>query len=189
MGQMYNGSPTIYKDLALIGTNGPPGSVRGFDVRTGAKRWEFRAIPQEAEAIGFETWENDGWKDQAGAISWAFSMTVDPQRNVLYAIFDSPTPDYYGGYRHGDNLFANSVVALDAETGAYKWHFQTTHHDLWDYDIPSPPGLLDVRINGALVPVLAIAPQDRMDVRPQPRHRQAGVRHRGASRAGQRGAW
>ena len=65
-------------------------------------------------------------------------MTIDPQRNTLYAVFDSPVPDYYGGERHGDNLFANSIVALDAETGAYKWHFQTTHHDLWDYDIPRP---------------------------------------------------
>jgi glucose dehydrogenase len=157
MGQIYNGAPTIYKNVILVGTNTPPGAVRGFDARTGAKVWEFRAVPQEAEAPGFETWEQDGWKDQAGAISWAFSMTVDPQRNILYAIFDSPTPDYYGGYRHGDNLFANSVVALDAETGAYKWHFQTTHHDLWDYDIPSPPGLIDVRVDGRVVPVLAVA--------------------------------
>jgi glucose dehydrogenase len=157
MGQIYNGSPTVYKNVILVGTNTPPGAVRGFNARTGERVWEFRAIPTEAEAPGFETWEHDGWKDQAGAISWAFSMTIDPQRNTLYAIFDSPTPDYYGGYRHGDNLFANSVVALDAETGAYKWHFQTTHHDLWDYDIPSPPGLIDVRIDGRVVPVLAIA--------------------------------
>ena len=71
-------------------------------------------------------------------------MTIDPQRNTLYAVFDSPAPDYYGGDRPGDNLFGNSIVALDAETGAYKWHFQTAHHDLWDYDLPSPPGLLDV---------------------------------------------
>ena len=157
MTQIYNGSPTVYKNVILVGTNTPPGAVRGYNARTGAKLWEFRSLPQGAEDPGADTWTNDGWKDQAGAISWAFSMTIDPQRNTLYAIFDSPTPDYYGGYRHGDNLFANSVVALDAETGAYKWHFQTTHHDLWDYDIPSPPGLLDVRIDGRVVPVLAIA--------------------------------
>ena len=157
MGQIYNGSPTIYKDLILAGTNTPPGSVRGFNARTGAKVWEFKAVPQEAEALGFETWEGDSWKDHSGAISWAFSMTVDPQRNTLYAVFDSPTPDYYGGDRHGDNLFANSVVALDAETGAYKWHFQTTHHDLWDYDIPAPPALLDVEVAGRMTPILAVA--------------------------------
>lgn len=156
MGQSYTGSPTVYRNLVLVGTNTPPGAVRGFDARTGAKVWEFRAVPQEGEAIGFETWENGSWKDHSGAISWAFSMTVDPQRNTLYAVFDSPTPDYYGGDRHGDNLFANSVVAMDAGTGAYKWHFQTTHHDLWDYDIPAPPALLDVTIDGRLTPVLAV---------------------------------
>jgi quinoprotein glucose dehydrogenase len=80
--------------------------------------------------------------------------TPAPRRSV---VFDSPTPDYYGGNRHGDNLFANSIVALDASTGGYKWHFQTTHHDLWDYDIPAPPGLLDVTIDGRTVPILALA--------------------------------
>jgi quinoprotein glucose dehydrogenase len=157
MGQIYNGSPTVYRNLVLVGTNTSPGAVRGFDVRTGVKAWEFRSVPQEAEAIGFETWEGGSWKEHSGAISWAFSMTIDPQRNTLYAVFDSPTPDYYGGDRHGDNLFANSVVALDAESGAYKWHFQTTHHDLWDYDIPAPPVLLDVSIGGRMTPILAVA--------------------------------
>ena len=157
MGQVYNGAPTVYKNVVLVGTNTSPGAVRGFNAQTGARIWEFRSVPQEAEAPGFETWEDGSWEDHPGAISWAFSMTIDPQRNVLYAVFDSPIPDYYGGARHGDNLFANSVVALDAETGAYKWHFQTTHHDLWDYDIPAPPSLLDVAINGRPTPVLAIA--------------------------------
>jgi quinoprotein glucose dehydrogenase len=157
MGQVYNGAPAVYKNVVLVGTNTSPGAVRGFDTRTGARIWEFRSVPQEPEAPGFETWEDGSWKDHAGAISWAFSMTIDPQRNTLYAVFDSPIPDYYGGNRHGDNLFANSVVALDAETGAYKWHFQTTHHDLWDYDIPAPPALLDVSVSGRMTAVLAIA--------------------------------
>ena len=161
MTQVYNGTPTVYKNVVLVGTNSSPGAVRGFDARTGARLWEFRSVPQEAEAPGFETWEDGSWKDHTGAISWAFSMTIDPQRNTLYAVFDSPIPDYYGGNRHGDNLFANSVVALDAETGAYKWHFQTTHHDLWDYDIPAPPALLDVPIGGRMTPVLAIAHKTR----------------------------
>jgi quinoprotein glucose dehydrogenase len=157
MGQVYNGAPTVYKSVVLVGTNTSPGAVRGFDARTGRRLWEFRSVPQESEAPGFETWEDGSWKDHAGAISWAFSMTIDPRRNTVYAVFDSPIPDYYGGSRHGDNLFANSVVALDAETGAYKWHFQTTHHDLWDYDIPAPPALLDVPIAGRMTAVLAIA--------------------------------
>jgi quinoprotein glucose dehydrogenase len=84
-------------------------------------------------------------------------MTVDPTRNTVYAVFDSPTPDYYGGERHGTNLYANSIVALEATTGRYKWHYQTTHHDLWDYDIPQAPLLLDVVLAGAPVPILTVA--------------------------------
>jgi glucose dehydrogenase len=157
MGGVYNGSPTLYKQMLLVGTNAAPGSVRAFDSRTGAKKWEFRSIPQEEGASGQDTWENGSWKDHTGAISWAFSTTVDASRNTIYAVFDSPIPDYYGGNRPGNNLFANSIVALDADTGKYKWHFQTTHHDLWDYDIPQPPVLLDVNVNGRVVPILTLA--------------------------------
>ena len=157
MGQVYTSAPTLYRGMLLVGTNGAPGAVRAFDARTGTKRWEFQSVPQQPGAMGQQTWENGSWKGASGAISWAFSMTIDAARNTLYAVFDSPTPDYYGGARHGDNLFANSIVALDASTGAYKWHFQTTHHDLWDYDIPAPPGLLDVTIDGRTVPILALA--------------------------------
>jgi quinoprotein glucose dehydrogenase len=153
----YNGSTTIYKNLAIVGTNVPPGAVRAFDVRTGRKVWEFRSVSDEPGAPGQDTWENDSWKTATGALGWAFSVTVDPRRNTLYAVFDSPTNDYYGGERKGQNLYANSIVALDADTGTYKWHFQTTHHDLWDYDPPSAPGLLDVRIDGRDVPILAQA--------------------------------
>lgn len=157
MGQTYNSAPTLYRDTLLVGTNNAPGAVRAFSASTGAKTWEFRSVPQQPGQPGFDTWGNGSWKGSTGALSWAFSMTLDERRNTLYAVFDSPTPDYYGVDRPGDNLFANSVVAIDATTGAYKWHFQTTHHDLWDYDIPSPPSLLDVRIDGQTVPILAIA--------------------------------
>jgi glucose dehydrogenase len=153
----YNGSTTIYKHLAIVGTNTPPGAVRAVDVRTGNKVWEFRSVSDQPGAPGQDTWENGSWKNVNGAISWPFAVTIDARRNVVYAVFDSPTNDYYGGERKGQNLYANSIVALDADTGAYKWHFQTTHHDLWDYDPPSAPGLLDVRINGQEVPVLAQA--------------------------------
>ena len=157
MGQMYTSAPTLYRGMLLVGSNSAPGAVRAFDARTGRKWWEFQSVPQQAGARGQDTWERGSWKGATGAISWAFSMTIDEVRNTLYAVFDSPTPDYYGGNRHGDNLFANSIVALDASSGTYKWHFQTTHHDLWDYDIPAPPGLLDVMIDGRTVPILALA--------------------------------
>jgi quinoprotein glucose dehydrogenase len=153
----YNGSTTIYKNLAIVGTNAPPGVVRAYDVRTGKQVWEFRSVPQDPGARGRDTWENDSWKGATGSIAWSFSVTIDAARNILYTVFDSPTSDYYGGERLGANLFSNSIVALDADTGTYQWHFQTTHHDLWDYDPPSPPGLLDVTIDGRRVPALAQA--------------------------------
>ena len=153
----YNGAVTIYKDWLLVGTNGAPGAVRAFNVGNGSKAWEFRSVPQQPGERGYDTWAEGTSKDSTGAIAWAFSMTIDTPRRTLYAVFDSPTPDYYGGNRLGTNLFANSVVALDVETGAYKWHFQTTHHDLWDYDIPQPPVLADVEITGRLTPILTIA--------------------------------
>jgi quinoprotein glucose dehydrogenase len=155
--RQYNGSVTVYRNLLLVGTNAAPGAVRAFDARTGGKVWEFRSVPEQPGQSGYETWANGSAKGSSGAISWMFSMTLDPARNTLYAVFDSPTPDYYGGDRHGNNLFANSLVALDAETGKYKWHFQTTHHDIWDYDIPQPPVLLDVRIDGRVRPILTVA--------------------------------
>ena len=153
----YNGSATVFQNLVFVGTNTPPGALRAYDVRTGARVWEFRSVAEEPGVPNFDTWENGSATGATGAIAWAFAVTVDPLRNTVYAVFDSPTNDYYGGERKGQNLFANSIVALDADTGKYKWHFQTTHHDLWDYDPPSAPGLLDVRINGQVVPVLAQA--------------------------------
>ena len=155
--RQYNGTVTVYRDLLLVGTNAAPGAVRAFDARTGVKVWEFRSVPQSPGEPGWDTWENGSAKGATGAISWAFSMTIDPARDTLYAVFDSPTPDYYGGNRHGANLYANSIVALEAATGKYKWHYQTTHHDLWDYDIPQPPVLLDVTINGRQTPILTLA--------------------------------
>jgi quinoprotein glucose dehydrogenase len=161
--RQYNGAVTVFGDLLLVGTNAAPGAVRAFDAKTGRKIWEFRSVPQPGEP-GAETWDNGSSKDAAGAIAWAFAITVDPARNTLYAVFDSPTPDYYGGDRHGTNLYANSIVALEATTGRYKWHYQTTHHDLWDYDIPQAPVLLDVFLDGgpagaagAAVPILTVA--------------------------------
>ena len=157
IGRPYNGAPTIYEDLVILGTNAAPGAVRAFDARTGAEVWEFRPVP-EVGAAGSETWEAEDLANRGGTYHWAFSMTIDEARGTLYAVFETPGPiDYWGGDRHGDNLFGNSIVALDAETGEIEWYFQIVHHDLWDYDIPSPPGLLDVTIDGETVPILALA--------------------------------
>jgi outer membrane protein assembly factor BamB len=153
----YDAAPTLFENLLIVGSNSPPGSARAFDARSGAQVWEFLSIPGTGE-FGNDTWDDDGWVENSGALHWPFSMTVDVERRTLYSVFDSPAPfDYYGGDRSGANLFGNSLVALDVDTGRRKWHFQAVHHDIWDYDLPSPPGLLDVTIGGESVPALAIA--------------------------------
>ncbi|OFW30232.1 MAG: hypothetical protein A3G76_14540 [Acidobacteria bacterium RIFCSPLOWO2_12_FULL_65_11] len=153
----YESAPTVYNDLLIVGTNGAPGGIRAFDARTGARVWQFQSVPQPGQP-GSETWGGESWRNRGGVYSWAFSQTIDRARGILYVVFEAPGPsDYWGADRPGDNLFASSVVALDAATGTRKWHFQAVHHDLWDYDLPSPPTLVDVTIDGATVPILAFA--------------------------------
>jgi len=153
----YAGAPVIFENLLLIGSNSPPGSVRAFDTRTGDEVWVFHSTPGPGEA-GHNTWENDAWRNQPNLFHWAFSLTVDAERGLVFAAFESAGPnDYYGGDRPGANLFSDSIVALDVHTGERRWHYQTVHHDLWDFDLPAPPGLLDVEIDGELVPILALA--------------------------------
>jgi glucose dehydrogenase len=154
----YHSAPTLYRNLLILGTNGAPGGVRAFDARTGAKVWEFRSVPEPGQE-GNQTWEGDNsWKDRPGTYSWAFSQTIDAERGILYVAVEAPGPnDYWGGDRHGDNLYGNSLVALDAQTGTLKWHFQAVHHDLWDYDLPAPPTLIDVTVNGRRTSILALA--------------------------------
>ena len=158
----YQSAPTIYKNLVLIGANvasenngvGEPGDTRAYDARTGAKLWNFHSVPDPSET-GNETWEGEGWKGRSGVHQWSFSFVVDTQRNLVYTMFASPAYDYWGGDRKGNNLFGNSVVALDADTGKMKWYHQLVHHDLWDFDLPPTPVLLDVTINGKKVPIIA----------------------------------
>ena len=151
----YESAPTVYKNLLIVGTNGDPGGTRAFDARTGAKVWEFRSVPQ-GDAMGVETWENESWRERQGGTQWGFSMSVDAERGTVYGAYDSGGPnDYYGGDRPGNNLFGSSVVALDANTGKIKWYFQLTHHDLWDYDLPSPAALIDLTVDGRKIPALA----------------------------------
>jgi len=157
----YNSVPLIYKNVAVVGANTPagpigaPGNARAYDARTGAKLWEFSSVAQPGQP-GHDTWEGESWKDRSGANAWPFYFTVDKQRGLVYLPLASPAADFYGGDRKGANLYGNSVVAVDAATGKYKWHFQTIHHDLWDHDPPAPPTLFDIRRGGTTIPALAM---------------------------------
>ena len=158
----YNSPPTVYKNMLFVGANVPeinapglPGDTRAYDARTGAKVWEFHSVPRAGEP-GNESWElPDSWKDRTGVNNWGFQMTVDAQRDTLYTTYGSPASDFYGGDRKGNDLYGNSVVALDVNTGKMKWYFQVVHHDVWDFDLPPAPGLIDVTIKGKKVPILA----------------------------------
>ncbi|MBO9619708.1 MAG: PQQ-binding-like beta-propeller repeat protein [Niabella sp.] len=150
----------IYKDLLIVGSrvaetaDAAPGDIRAYDVRTGALRWTFHTIPHPGEK-GYETWpDTAAWRKLGGANCWA-GMSVDEQRGVVYVPTGSVAGDFYGGIRKGTNLFANSIVALDAETGNYLWHYQTVHHDLWDRDLPANPNLVTVTVNGKKAAALA----------------------------------
>jgi glucose dehydrogenase len=161
LGVPYNSVPLVFKNVAVVGANSPPGAIggignpRAYDARTGAKLWEFSAVAQPG-APGHETWEGDSWKDRLGANAWPFYFTLDEQRGLLFVPLASPIPGEYGGDRKGANLFGNSVVAVEIETGKYRWHFQTIHHDLWDHDPPAPPGLITVVRAGRTIPALAL---------------------------------
>ncbi len=157
----YNSVPFVHKNVVVVGANTPQGAIggignaRAFDARTGAKVWEFSSVPPPG-TIGHDTWKGDSWKGRLGVNAWPFYFTLDEPRGLLYIPLASPIPGNYGGDRVGANLFGNSVVAVDVQTGAYKWHFQTIHHDLWDHDPPAPPGLFDIVRNGRTVPALAV---------------------------------
>ena len=150
----------IYRNLIIVGGSvgeGPrpsaPGHVRAYDVRTGKRAWIFHTIPHPGET-GHETWEGDAWKTAGGANAWG-GMSVDEKRGMVFMALGSPAFDFYGGQRLGQNLFGDSVVALDAATGKRLWHYQIVHHDLWDYDMPCMPNLVSVRHNGRIVDAVA----------------------------------
>jgi glucose dehydrogenase len=166
----YAGVPTIFKNVIVVGMNvfgpgepnphpqdevpgGLPGDSRAYDARTGRKLWDFHAIPHKGEP-GYDTWPPDAWKGHAGNNMWSYSATVDDQRGVVYMPMGGPAANYYGGDRKGNNLYANSVVAVDAGTGKIRWFFQTVHHELWDYDLPPDPILIDIVKDGKKIPAL-----------------------------------
>ena len=149
----------IYKDLMIVGGREAEtlpasyGDVRAYDVRSGKLRWSFHTIPRPGE-FGYDTWPKDSWKTSGAANNWA-GMTVDTQRGIVYVPTGSAAFDFYGGDRIGDDLFANCLIALSAETGERIWHFQGVRHDLWDRDFPAPPVLLTVQRDGQKVDAVA----------------------------------
>ena len=154
--------PVIVRDVIVVGSSIldyplsgglPPGDVRGFDVRTGRLLWTFRVVPRPGE-VGHETWENDSWKTTGAANVWTL-MSADEELGYVYLPVSTPANDYYGGHRHGDNLFGESLVCLEVRTGKRIWHYQFVHHGLWDYDLPAAPNLIDVTVDGQRVKAVA----------------------------------
>jgi glucose dehydrogenase len=154
--------PVVAGDVVLVGSSihdyparkdMPPGDVRAFDVRTGKERWIFHTVPSAGEP-GRETWEVDSWKITGSANVWTV-MSVDDELGYVYLPTSTPSNDFYGGHRLGDNLYAESLVCVDARTGARVWHFQMIHHGLWDYDLPAAPNLVDITVGGQKVKAVA----------------------------------
>lgn len=149
----------VFDNLLIQGTRvgeeegSAPGDIRAYDVRTGAIRWTFHTIPHPGE-FGYDTWPPGAWRTAGGANSWP-GMSVDAKRGIVYIPTGSATPDFYGGARVGADLFANTLLALDARTGRRLWHFQSVHHDLWDRDLPAAPNLLSVSRGGASIDAVA----------------------------------
>jgi quinoprotein glucose dehydrogenase len=158
--RVQNNTPgRVFENLLILGSaasaeyEGNPGAIRAFDVVSGKLVWVFHTIPHPGE-FGYDTWPPDAWKTLAGVENWS-EMTLDEKRGIVYIPLASPRYDFYGGNRKGQNLFGNSLVALDAHTGKRLWHFQFVHHDLWDYDLPAAPKLLTVEHDGKKVDAVA----------------------------------
>src|SRR3989442_1230472 len=158
----FTSAPLIVKDIAVIGSSiadnpnlkeGTRGDVRGYALKTGKLRWTFRTIPGERE-FGVETWEDRSWEYTGAVNAWS-NLSADEELGYVYLPLTSPTSDMYGGHRLGNNLFSDSLVCIKAETGERVWHFQTVHHDLWDYDLPAAPVLGDITVNGRRIKAVA----------------------------------
>jgi len=148
--------PMVVGDTVIVGSTindraltreAPPGWVRAYDARTGRHKWDFHTVPQSPDELGADTWLNDSWRYSGNTNVWSL-MSADNELGFVYLPIGTATNDYYGGARLGDNLFAESLVAVDVETGQREWHFQMVHHGLWDYDLPAAPNLLDITVNG-----------------------------------------
>ncbi|MEO5927013.1 MAG: PQQ-binding-like beta-propeller repeat protein [Bryobacteraceae bacterium] len=158
---IWGGAPYIYKNLIIMGNNngersdGLVGDTKVYDARTGSELWRFKTIAQPGDP-NHSTWLDDGWKQRAGVNTWGWYFSVDEERDLIFMPFGSPAGNYYGGDRPGAGLYGNSIVAVNATTGKYVWHFQLVHHDLWDTDLPAAPSLFNVKKDGKTIPALAI---------------------------------
>ena len=156
--------PVVIGDVVIVGSaigdnrlvEMEHGTVRAYDARTGALRWAWDPIPRTAATPGYETWSAEGARKTGAANAWA-PLSVDSARGLVFIPTGSASPDFFGGERPGKNLYANCVVALDAGTGAVRWHFQVVHHDLWDYDVASQPTLIELKRNGRTIPAVVVA--------------------------------
>ena len=156
--------PAVVGDTIIVGSGisdgtskpHPSGEVRGFDAITGKLRWSWDPVPQNRTTLGADSWQHNSAAAAGGANAWSV-IVADPARNLVFVPTSSPSNDYFGGERLGDNLFADSVVALRADTGIRVWHFQTVHHDLWDYDVASPPILFDWHKDGRTIAAVGVA--------------------------------
>ncbi len=155
--------PVVFEDLVIVGSRvpdgvqrefDPPGTVQAFDVRTGERRWVFFTVPQSSEDFGADTWEEESWRYTGHTNVWGL-MSIDADRGLLYVPTSTPSSDYWGGRRKGANLFAESLICLDARTGERQWHFQTVHHGVWDYDLAAPPNLATIAPDGREVDAVA----------------------------------
>ena len=155
--------PVVFENLVIVGSRipdrlqrkfDPPGTVQAFDVRTGERRWVFFTIPQSKDAVGADSWEGESWRFTGHANVWGF-MSLDVERGLLYVPTSTPSSDYWGGRRLGANLFAESLLCLDARTGERKWHFQTVHHGVWDYDLAAAPNLVTITVDGREIDAVA----------------------------------
>ena len=158
--------PIVVNDTIVVGNSAEqgyhqarienvPGDILGYDARTGQFKWKFNVIPQPGE-YGHETWENDAWEWTGDVSSWA-PLSADPENDLVYIPTNSATIDYYGGFRPGDNLFAASIIALNASTGERSWHFQFVHHEIWNFDTPTAPIALDINVDGRDIPAVVQA--------------------------------
>jgi len=153
--------PAVYKNIVITGSNnnepapsvGAYGDIRGWDAQSGKLLWTFHTVPRPGE-FGNDSWPADGWKNRSGVNNWGF-MTVDVERGLVFVPLGCPTTDFYGADRHGNGLYGNSLVALEAATGKVKWYRQLVHHDLWDYDLAAPPALFEVNRDGKKIPAVA----------------------------------
>ena len=155
--------PVVFEDLVIVGSRvpdgvqrrfDPPGTVQAFDVRSGERRWVFFTVPQSSDDFGADTWEGESWRYTGHANVWG-PMSADTERGLLYIPTSTPSSDYWGGRRKGANLFAEYLVCLDARTGERRWHFQTVHHGLWDYDLASAPNLVTITVDGREIDAVA----------------------------------